>query len=66
MIGKKGAMICKEIEDVLSAELNSEVYLLTQVVPDLKEVINQETEDIKMSDDTTSDTRQTSLKYAFH
>eukprot|EP00957_Ditylum_brightwellii_P116620 8895861-Ditylum_brightwellii.AAC.1 len=59
MIVKKGATFCKDIEDVLCTELQSEVYLLTQLVPDLKEVIDQETEDIKMSDEKTSDARQT-------
>eukprot|EP00957_Ditylum_brightwellii_P129918 9909811-Ditylum_brightwellii.AAC.1 len=62
---KKGATVCKEIADVLRVELKSEVYLLTQLVPDLKEIINQETEDINMPDEKTSDARQTSLKYAF-
>jgi len=65
VVMKKGATVCKEIADVLRAELKSEVYLLTQLVPDLKEIINQETENINMPDEKTSDARQTSLKYAF-
>eukprot|EP00957_Ditylum_brightwellii_P131421 10022942-Ditylum_brightwellii.AAC.1 len=65
MIVEKGATLCKEIEDVLRAELQNEVYLLTQIIPDLKKVIDQTTEDIKVPDDTTSGARQTSLNYAF-
>eukprot|EP00957_Ditylum_brightwellii_P208936 15359593-Ditylum_brightwellii.AAC.1 len=65
MTVKKGATLCKEIEDVLRAELKSEVYLLSQIIPDLKKVINQDTEHAKTSDDTTSDARQAQFNYAF-
>eukprot|EP00957_Ditylum_brightwellii_P036887 2793540-Ditylum_brightwellii.AAC.1 len=65
MIVKKGATLCKEIEDALHAELQSEVYLLTQIVPDLKEVINQETQHTKKtSNEKTSEARQLKLNYA--
>eukprot|EP00957_Ditylum_brightwellii_P049336 3743492-Ditylum_brightwellii.AAC.1 len=57
-IVKKGATLCKEIEGALHAELQSEVYLLTQIIPDLKEVINQETGHEEALDDTNSETRQ--------
>eukprot|EP00957_Ditylum_brightwellii_P078321 5955227-Ditylum_brightwellii.AAC.2 len=66
LIVKKGPVVCKEIEDALREELKNEVYLLTQIIPDLKEPINQNTEHAKTSDDTTSEARQTSINYAFH
>eukprot|EP00957_Ditylum_brightwellii_P049604 3762751-Ditylum_brightwellii.AAC.2 len=40
MIVKKEAILCKVIEDIPCAELQSEGYLLTHLVPDLKKVIN--------------------------
>eukprot|EP00957_Ditylum_brightwellii_P160114 12188553-Ditylum_brightwellii.AAC.1 len=65
MVAKKGAAVCEEIENVLRAKLKSEVYVLAQIIPDLKKVINQKTEHTKTSYDTTSDARQTKLNYAF-
>eukprot|EP00957_Ditylum_brightwellii_P061276 4650138-Ditylum_brightwellii.AAC.1 len=64
MIVKKGASVCKEIENALIAELQNEVCLLNQIVPDLKEVFSQKTEYTKTPDDTTSGARQTKLNYA--
>lgn len=65
MVAKKGTSFCKEIEKKLHEELKNEVYLLTQIIPDINKVIQHTSGHTYIPNDTSSDARQTRLNYAF-
>eukprot|EP00957_Ditylum_brightwellii_P211708 15366494-Ditylum_brightwellii.AAC.1 len=65
-VAKEGETICNEIEAKLCAELQNEVRLLTQIIPEMDRIMNSKVQPpTKTSDDVTSHARQAKLSYAF-
>eukprot|EP00957_Ditylum_brightwellii_P012929 976831-Ditylum_brightwellii.AAC.1 len=64
-VATEGASLCKEVEAALRAKLHNEVFLLTQIVPELDEIMTSKNQQNETSSDVTSDARQTRLNYAF-
>eukprot|EP00957_Ditylum_brightwellii_P212245 15367130-Ditylum_brightwellii.AAC.1 len=63
-VANEGQSICNKIEEALQAELQNEVFLLTQIIPDMDRIMTTKIQSSKASHDINSDARQTRLNYA--